>query len=110
VFSLRVDTAAEIRCGRPVIMTEGSPIEAAAARLTQALDTLEAAVERRCESGRSETALAAQVQALGDDRARLAADLDAVSARAKRLESVNGDVARRLDQAMQSIHAVLSQD
>jgi hypothetical protein len=88
-------------------MNDGQAIDAAARRLTQALDSLEAAVERRCEADRSEAALAAQVQSLGDDRARLAADLDTISARAARLETANRDVAQRLDVAMQSIRAVI---
>lgn len=88
-------------------MSEGQAIDTATRRLTQALDALEAAVERRCEAGRSEAALAAQLQALGDDRARLAADLDTVSARARQLETANRDVARRLDVAMQSIRDVI---
>jgi chromosome segregation ATPase len=88
-------------------MNDGQLIETATRRLTQALDALEAAVGRRREADRSESALAAQVQALGDDRSRLAADLDAVSARAKRLEAANRDVARRLDTTMQSIRAVI---
>ena len=88
-------------------MSDGQSIDAATRRLTQALDGLEAAVERRREADRSEAALAAQVQALGDDRAQLAADLDAVSARAKQLETANRDVVRRLDLAMQSIRSVI---
>jgi uncharacterized membrane protein YccC len=84
-------------------MSDGQTIEAASRRLTQALDALEAAVERRREADRSEAALAAQVQALGDDRARLAGDLDTASARAKRLETANRDVARRIDITMQSL-------
>lgn len=88
-------------------MNDGQLIEAATRRLTQALDALEAAIERRREADRSESALAAQVQALGDDRSRLAADLDAASARAKKLEAANRDVARRLDATMQSIRAVI---
>ena len=88
-------------------MSDGQSIDAATRRLTQALDALDAAVERRREADRSEAALAAQVQALGDDRARLAADLDAVSARARQLETANRDVVRRLDLAMQSIRSVI---
>jgi hypothetical protein len=90
-------------------MNDGQSIDTATRRLSQALDALEAAVERRCDAGRSETALAAQVQALGNDRARLAADLDAVSARAKRLETANRDAIGRLDAAMQSIRTVIGE-
>ena len=89
-------------------MSDGAAIDAATKRLTRALDALEAAVERRSDADRSEAALVAQVQALGDDRARLAADLDAVSARAKLLDTTNRDAARRLDLAMQSIRDVIA--
>jgi hypothetical protein len=95
---------------RKLAMSESQAIDTAARRLTQALDALEAAVERRCEADRSEAALADQVQALGDDRARLAADLDTVTARARRLEMANRDVARRLDLAMQSIRDAIGGD
>jgi hypothetical protein len=91
-------------------MSEGQAIEAASRRLTQALDALDAAVERRREADWSEAGLAAQVQALGDDRARLAADLDAASARSRQLEAANRKAARRLDLAMQSIRDVLRGD
>ena len=88
-------------------MSEGQTIDVAARRLAQALDLLEAAIERRCESNRSESALAGQVQALGEDRARLASELDAASARVRGLETVNREVSQRLDVAMQSIRAVI---
>jgi hypothetical protein len=88
-------------------MNDGQLIDTATKRLAQALDALEAAVDRRCDADRSEAGLAAQAQALGDDRSRLAADLDAMSARAKRLETANRDVARRLEATMQSIRSVI---
>ena len=91
-------------------MSEGQAIETAARRLTQALDALEAAVERRCEANKSESVLAGQVQALGEDRARLAAELDSMSARARGLETASRDVSQRLDVAMQSIRAMLEGD
>ena len=88
-------------------MTDASAIEAATRRLAAALDALEAAVERRREADRSESALAAQVQALGTDRSRLASDLDNVTARSRKLESTNRDIAQRLDVAIDSIRAVI---
>jgi septal ring factor EnvC (AmiA/AmiB activator) len=106
-FHCAATVAAKTAGGGAVAMSDGQSIDAATRRLTQALDALEAAVERRREADRSEAALAAQVQALGDDRARLAADLDAVSARARQLETANRDVVRRLDLAMQSIRSVI---
>ena len=53
-------------------MTDQTAIDAATRRLTQALDALDAAVERRLEAERGEAQLADQVHALGADRARLA--------------------------------------
>jgi chromosome segregation ATPase len=88
-------------------MTDASAIEAATKRLSAALDGLEAAVERRREADRSEGALAAQVQALGTDRSKLASELDSVTARSRKLETANRDIAQRLDVAIDSIRAVI---
>ena len=88
-------------------MSESSAFDAAAKRLALALDALEAALERRREADRSEAALAAQVQALGNDRSQLAADLDQQVARARRLETTNREVARRLDVAIDTIRSVV---
>jgi ABC-type transporter Mla subunit MlaD len=70
-------------------MSETSGIDAATRRLSMALD---------------------QLQALGTDRSRLAADLDTVTARSRRLEASNREVARRLDGAMETIRSVLNGD
>lgn len=91
-------------------MTEQSAIDNAVKRLAlalDALDALDAAVERRREADRGEDALAAQVQALGLDRAKLAAALDGETARSRRLETTNHEIAERLDAAMASIQSVL---
>jgi prefoldin subunit 5 len=64
-------------------------------------------VERRREADRSEGTLAAQVQALGTDRSNLASELDTVTARSRRLEDTNRDIAQRLDVAIDSIRAVI---
>jgi hypothetical protein len=88
-------------------MTEATAVEAATRRLAAALDALEAAVERRSEADRAEQSLAAQVQALGADRSRLAADLDLQAARSRRLETTNREIARRLDVAIGTIRSVL---
>jgi hypothetical protein len=89
-------------------MSDASAVETATKRLALALDALEAALERRQEADRSEEALANQLQAFGIDRARLAADLDAQTARSRRLELVNREVARRLDAAIDSIRSVIA--
>jgi len=88
-------------------MTEQSAIDNAVKRLAIALDALDAAVERRREADRGEDALAAQVQALGLDRAKLAAALDGETARSRQLETTNHEIAERLDAAMASIQSVL---
>jgi len=88
-------------------MTDQSAIDVAVKRLAQALDALDAAVDRRQEADRGEQALAAQVHALGVDRARLAAALDGEAARSRRLETTNREIAERLDNAISSIQSVL---
>jgi chromosome segregation ATPase len=88
-------------------MTEQTPIEQATRRLTQALDALDAAVERRVETDKGAVALNEQVHALASDRSKLAADLDAQLGKVRSLESANREIARRLDAAMESIRHVL---
>jgi Domain of unknown function (DUF4164) len=91
-------------------MSDQSAIDSAVKRLALALDSLDAAVERRREGDRSEQTLASQVQALGLDRTRLAAALDGETARARRLEMTNREIAGRLDAAIASIQDVLDAD
>jgi Domain of unknown function (DUF4164) len=89
-------------------MTEQSSIDHAVKRLALALDALDAAVERRRESDRDEDVLAQQLQSLGTDRSKLAAALDGETARARRLEAANREIAGRLDAAIASIQSVLT--
>jgi Domain of unknown function (DUF4164) len=91
-------------------MTDQSAIDSAVKRLALALDSLDAAVERRRESDHGEEQLASQVQTLGLDRTRLAAALDGETARSRRLETANREIAGRLDAAIASIQAVLDAD
>ena len=88
-------------------MTGESAIDAAVKRLALALDALDAAVERRCEADRAESALAAQVQTFGLDRDRLASALDREAAHTRKLEEANREIATRLDAAIAGIQAVL---
>ncbi len=88
-------------------MTDVSHIEVATRRLQAALDALDAAVERRIDHERGHAALASQVDAFDTDRARLAAELDAATARSRQLETANREVARRLDETIETIRAVL---
>ena len=88
-------------------MSDQTAIDAATKRLTRALEALDSAVDRRIEADRDEARLADQVHTLGVDRARLAAELDAQTARSRALESANRDIARRLDAAIDNIRSVL---
>ena len=88
-------------------MSDQNAIDHAVKRLALALDGLDAAVERRREGDHREEDLAHQVQALGVDRTRLAAALDGETARARRLETTNREIADRLDAAIASIQAVV---
>jgi Domain of unknown function (DUF4164) len=49
-----------------------------------------------------------QIQALGDDRARLASEFDQAAARSRGLEAANRDVAQRIAQAIETINGVLT--
>jgi hypothetical protein len=89
-------------------MTDRIEMETAARRLAHALDVLEEAVERRLEVDRGGSRLTDQLHALGTDRSKLAAELDAQTARARRLEETNREIARRLDAAMANIRSVLN--
>ncbi|HEX2654007.1 MAG TPA: DUF4164 domain-containing protein [Xanthobacteraceae bacterium] len=88
-------------------MSDANAIDAATKRLAAALDALEAAVERRKESDRGGDAIAAQIHAIDVDRSRLASDLDTETARSRRLEVTNREIARRLDLAVETIRSVL---
>jgi hypothetical protein len=88
-------------------MTDAGAIEVATKRLILALEGLEAAAERRREADRADLGVADQLYALGADRSRLAAELDAATARARALETTNQEVARRLDAAIETIRSVI---
>jgi hypothetical protein len=89
-------------------MSETDSVAVASRRLALALDALEAAAERRGETDRNEETLAMQIQALGDDRARLASEFDQAAARSRGLEAANRDVAQRIAQAIETINGVLT--
>ncbi|MEI8145495.1 MAG: DUF4164 family protein [Alphaproteobacteria bacterium] len=88
-------------------MAETMRLEAAAARLRTALASLETVVDQRLESDRSQSVLAIQLDAAHADRARLAEEMDQAADRIAMLETVNRDVARRLDQAMDAVRMIL---
>jgi hypothetical protein len=87
-----------------------SATEQAVRRLDAALRGLELAAERRNSLSSGGEGLAAEVQMLSVDRARLAESLDQSVARAAKLESINRDVSRRLDGVIEAIRDMLQAD
>jgi hypothetical protein len=83
------------------------PLDTALERLAASLARLEDTVERRLEADQANAGHAVEVQALSDDRSRLAGELDESFARVARLEAANRDVSRRLDVAIDTIRSVL---
>lgn len=89
-------------------MADQSQIEVAARRLSLAIDALDAAVNRRLEADQSGATFATQLHALGADRARLAAELDAATALNRRLEAASREVSRRLDTTIRTLREMLN--
>lgn len=85
-----------------------TPVEAATRRLHAAIDSLTDALERRKEAEHHQEALAAQVHAMSNDRARLAAELDQATATAEEVKEVGQEIMRRLDVAMTTVRDVLA--
>ena len=81
--------------------------EAAAERLDRAFLRLEASVRSLNGRMRAHARIEADTQRLISERARFAADLDKMSAKAKRLDEGAGEVARRLVDAMETVRDVL---
>ena len=87
-----------------------SATEHAVKQLEAALQSLEYAVERRLSQASGADGLAEEVQMLTSDRAELAESLDRAQAYAARLEQLNRDASRRLDNAIDALREVLSSD
>lgn len=89
-------------------MTSEESYQAAAARLDRALARLDASVRSLNGRMRSHSRIEADTQKLLGERARYAAELEKVTARARRLDDGAGEVARRLVAAMESVREVLA--
>jgi Domain of unknown function (DUF4164) len=87
-----------------------SATEEAVRRLEAALRGLESAVAHRLTMAAGAESLAEEVRALASDRARLAENLDQSIARGAKLETINRDVAQRLEKAIETIQVVLQTD
>lgn len=88
-------------------MTDVPALEGALARLEAAIGRLEGAVERRNRAEQGMRGLRDQIQRLGEDRSRLAGELDTQKSHSNTLEEANREVSRRLVSAMESIRTVL---
>ncbi|TXN44072.1 DUF4164 family protein [Methylobacterium sp. WL7] len=89
--------------------TDPNPIDAAFARLDAALSRLDAVVARRLEAEAEAEPddRDAELALMDEDRARLAAALDAASAHLADVEATTGLVGQRLDRAIQTVQGVL---
>lgn len=82
--------------------------EGASARLDRALGRLEASVRSLNGRMRAQARIDGDMQKLMSERARLATDLDRVSAKARRLDDSAHEVSVRLVEAMETVRAVLA--
>lgn len=87
--------------------SEPSPIDDALECLDAALLRLEAAVGRRLEADAEPDDRDTELTIMDEDRARLAAALDAASARLAEVEATAGVVGHRLDRAIVAVEDVL---
>lgn len=92
----------------PVDPAERAPGNAGGHSLDRALDRLEIRIGALCDDrhGRSSTPRAAALQAMNEDRARLALDLDETLARMRAREAELADLA---EQASQSVAAAIEE-
>jgi hypothetical protein len=82
--------------------------EGASARLDRALGRLEASMRSLNARMRAQARIDVDTQKLVVERARLAADLDKASAKARRLDDSAHEVSVRLVEAMETVRAVLT--
>ena len=91
--------------GRVHLPDKMKTIDAATKRLAFAIDALEAALARRQQADGAD--VTTQLHTLRADRSRLAEELDGQTARSRRLETANREIARRLDTAMDTLRSVI---
>lgn len=88
-------------------MTMPDRLTRALGRLGSALDNLEASAMRRAQADAARANLEDELAVMGDDRARLAVELDGALARSKAVIAANDDVARRLEAVTGLVRAAL---
>lgn len=88
-------------------MSDKSRMQLALERFDAAMRGFEAAVNHAKEAEARRSVLEEEKRLLLEDRSRLAEELDAVKARAKRLENATSQVSSRLGAAMDNIKTIL---
>jgi hypothetical protein len=88
--------------------TDTDSIDEALARLEAALSRLDAVVAHRIEAAAQPDDRDAELALMDEDRARLAAALDAASARLAEVSAATGAVGHRLDRAIETVQDVLA--
>lgn len=76
-------------------------------KLERALVQLESAVSFRLDMDRRRSDIELELQLMQDDRVKLAEELDGTTNRLLRLEKVLGDIAIRVDHAIEAVEEVL---
>lgn len=89
-------------------MGDETTLAAVLRRLEAGLTALEDASLHLGEAQRRRAQRDSERSFMAEDRARLAAELDAATAHVARLESTNREVVRRIDDAMETIRTVLT--
>jgi hypothetical protein len=89
-------------------MPDSLTTDEALRRLDAAIELLADALDRRLDAKAAVSDLEGELYRLGTDRSRLAQSLDTAEAKSARLAEVNGEVARGLVSAMESIRDVLA--
>lgn len=85
-------------------------VDAALQRLDVALSRLEAGVARRVAADAAPDDRDTELAIMAEDRACLAAALDAASARLVAVESAAAEVERRLDRAIETVSDAIPRD
>lgn len=83
-------------------------VDDALRRLETVLSRLEGAVAQRFEAERDPSDLETELALMSEDRARLASELDAASARLVEVEATSEDVGHRLGRAIAAVEDVLA--
>lgn len=96
------------RTPTPDIWQHMSKLDSATERFKAALDRLEAGIHRQLLRAQSAGRLEGEVDALKQDRAKLAEDLDHMKSEARRLNELNERASETLANAIEGIRDVLA--